>query len=281
MRHYMAVQPAVSSPPGPAPSSPTKVAGRRIAAWFIDIAIAMMLVVGYAMATFTNTEMRSVFEAELQCQVINDLSDDFCFSIDETVFVGTSGDTAIAVLLWFGWILLWTVILPSITGWSVGKLITGLRVVNGTTFAKAGIGANLVRALVWMLDAFPYFLPGVGGIVMLATARRQRLGDLAANTLVVRAEFMGRPPLEVSVASTSGPPPPSGPAFSPPPPTATPRQLLHRHPQLRSARLRHPPVPRTAPATPPNATSSSPSAPPPVFPPPTSAPTLKRSPRPC
>ena len=275
MRHYMAVQPAVSSPPGPAPSSPTKVAGRRIAAWFIDIAIAMMLVVGYAMATFTNTEMRSVFEAELQCQVINDLSDDFCFSIDETVFVGTSGDTAIAVLLWFGWILLWTVILPSITGWSVGKLITGLRVVNGTTFAKAGIGANLVRALVWMLDAFPYFLPGVGGIVMLATARRQRLGDLAANTLVVRAEFMGRPPLEVSVASTSGPPPPSGPAFSPPPPTATPPPPTAAPPPPTATSTTPPPptgTPHRYQPPPPNATSSSPSAPPPVFPPPTSAP---------
>ena len=129
----------VSPPPAdPALLNPTKVVGRRILAWFIDALIGTVLVVGYALATFTNTEMRSVFEAELQCEIIQDVSNDFCFNVNETVYVGSSDDTGVVVLLWFAWVLLATIILPSITGWSPGKLIAGIRVAKVDTLEKAG-----------------------------------------------------------------------------------------------------------------------------------------------
>ena len=282
------MQPVAPPPPSPALLNPTKVAGRRILAWFVDALIGTILVVGYAMATFTNTEMRSTFEAELQCEVIQDLSDDFCFNVNETVFVGTSGDTGVAVLLWFGWVLLSTVILPSITGWSVGKLVTGVRVVKVDSFEKAGVGANLVRALVWMLDAFPYFLPGLGGVLMLATAKNQRLGDLAAGTLVVRADSVGRPPVSVPSPATAPPagafspspaatpvnapppsgapvmsPPPTGPAVAPPPPTGAPPPTVP---------TTTPPPPSPASAPPPPTGTPPPPSPSAAPPPPTGAP---------
>ena len=70
------------------------------------------------------------------------------------------------------------------SGRSPGKRWTGLRVVQSggrpVTFT-----ASAVRNIVRLVD----FLPGyyvVGAIAILATDRNQRLGDLAADTLVVR-----------------------------------------------------------------------------------------------
>lgn len=94
--------------------------------------------------------------------------------------------TVVIALLWFG-------VLPGLTGWTPGKLLTGLRVVRPDG-SGAGVGRNLLRALLWVVDGFPYILPGlVGFILVLANSRARRAADMAADTYVVAAADAGRP----------------------------------------------------------------------------------------
>jgi uncharacterized RDD family membrane protein YckC len=73
------------------------------------------------------------------------------------------------------------------SGRSLGKRAIGIRVTrsdgSGVTFR-----ASLVRNLMRVLYAFPVFYV-VDGILILATSRNQRLGDLLAGTIVVRERF--------------------------------------------------------------------------------------------
>jgi hypothetical protein len=59
-------------------SNPTAVVGRRIGAFLIDGLIGAAMILAYASATFTNTQFEDSVTAELQCEVINNLSDDLC-----------------------------------------------------------------------------------------------------------------------------------------------------------------------------------------------------------
>ena len=76
-----------------------------------------------------------------------------------------------------GWELAWQ-------GQTPGKRLFDLRVVrlDGTTL---GPGGALLRNLLRPIDFFPAGY-GVGVLLMFLTSRSQRLGDLAAGTLVVR-----------------------------------------------------------------------------------------------
>jgi len=75
------------------------------------------------------------------------------------------------------------------SGRTPGKRMTGLRVVRSDGGPVGFVGSS-VRNLVRLLDA----LPGtyiVGVIAVLASSRHQRLGDMAAGTLVVRERSGG------------------------------------------------------------------------------------------
>ena len=278
-----------SPPSSPSLSNPTAVVGRRIGAFLIDGLIGVTLIFVFALATFTNTELGDSFTAELQCEVINEFSNDLCIQAGTTVYVGTENEVAIITLIWLAWVLISTMILPGITGWSPGKLVTGIRVVKADTFEKAGLGANILRGVLWVVDAFPYVAPIVGG-ALLASKDHRRVGDRAANTLVVRADSVGRPsapapsaivaPPTGAVTPSTTPPPPSGPpattlvtASPPPPPATTPPPPASPPPPTSSA----PPAPTGPPSAyqppPPSEyrTEPAPSAPP-VFPPPAAPP---------
>jgi uncharacterized RDD family membrane protein YckC len=94
--------------------------------------------------------------------------------------------------LWAGYVVLnflifWGYFVASellMAGQSPGKRALGLRVV-GRDGAAVDLVSSLVRNLIRYID----FLPGgygLGALVMIATERSQRLGDLAAGTVVVR-----------------------------------------------------------------------------------------------
>jgi uncharacterized RDD family membrane protein YckC len=68
-----------------------------------------------------------------------------------------------------------------LTGRSLGKRVMGLRVVRAVDGARPGSGAMIARALMLIVDSLP-----IGLVMILITERRQRLGDLAAGTVVVR-----------------------------------------------------------------------------------------------
>jgi len=76
------------------------------------------------------------------------------------------------------------------SGRTPGKRWTGLRVVR-TSGAPVGFVTSAVRNLVRLVDALPgMYLVGI--IAVLASGRNQRLGDMAAGTLVVRERRGGR-----------------------------------------------------------------------------------------
>jgi uncharacterized RDD family membrane protein YckC len=76
------------------------------------------------------------------------------------------------------------VVLESVWGRTVGKLATGIRVVTDTG-ERAGFGRILARTALRLLDGFGGYL--VGFLVVVSSSRRQRLGDITAGTMVVRA----------------------------------------------------------------------------------------------
>jgi uncharacterized RDD family membrane protein YckC len=99
---------------------------------------------------------------------------------------------AVFVLLYFGISLLYGIL----TEWwwrgqTIGKRLLGLRVVemSGLRLRPAQI---IVRNLMRFLD----MLPGlylVGGIACVLSRRRQRLGDIAAGTIVIRTPKLWEP----------------------------------------------------------------------------------------
>jgi uncharacterized RDD family membrane protein YckC len=81
-------------------------------------------------------------------------------------------------------------------GWTIGKRILGIRVaeLDGSRLSFRGA---FVRNLVRIVDAEYPLGVFLGASVMMATGRRQRLGDLAAGTMVVRESVRpGEKPLQ-------------------------------------------------------------------------------------
>jgi uncharacterized RDD family membrane protein YckC len=132
-------------------------------------------------------------------------------------------------LFWPGLIAIaYFVLLEGIAGATIGKFLTGIRVVNedGTNLNWA---SAVVRNVARIVDAFPYFLPYlVGAISVRVSPIQQRLGDRWANTVVVTKESLTMPspgtpgstldggwqhvptppPVDVSASSPPLPPPP-------------------------------------------------------------------------
>jgi uncharacterized RDD family membrane protein YckC len=107
------------------------------------------------------------------------------------------------------------VILEATVGATVGKFALGIRV-RRDDGSKLDWGASIVRNVLRIVDAFPYFIPYLlGAILVWSSPTRQRLGDRAANTIVVRKEGVGAPALEGRAGSGAQAPPPP-----PPPPGA-------------------------------------------------------------
>jgi uncharacterized RDD family membrane protein YckC len=104
----------------------------------------------------------------------------------------------------FGALFVYYAVLEGIFGASVGKLVFRMRVVMADGSKPTG-NAVIVRNLVRIPEAWLLYIPA--GISCLASSRRQRLGDHAARTMVVRRRL--------SVAggvATFGPPAPPAPA---------------------------------------------------------------------
>lgn len=249
-------------------ADPTAVIGRRIVAWLIDFLILATILLVIALSTFTNTSFGSNLAAELQCDIVNDTSPDVCITAGSTVYIGDSDTVGMMAIVTLAYALVATILIPGFAGWSPGKLVMGLRVVNNTTFELAGMGPNIGRGIFWVVDSFPWLVPFVGFVVGLASKGHRRVGDMVANTLVVDKSLVGHP---MAVAGVNNLPPVG--AAPPPPPTgfppAPPMEAFDAPPPTGQPLESFPPPPFSPPpvATPP--VTSPPTAAPPVFAPPT------------
>src|ERR1044071_7864321 len=83
-------------------------------------------------------------------------------------------------------------------GQTVGKRLLRLRVMDAQGL-RLQFSQIVIRNLLRFVDALPAFYL-VGGIVCLASGRAQRLGDLAANTIVIRNPRIREPDLDQLLA---------------------------------------------------------------------------------
>jgi uncharacterized RDD family membrane protein YckC len=79
-------------------------------------------------------------------------------------------------------------------GQTLGKRLMHLRVIDEDAL-RLHFGQIVIRNLLRFVDALPAFYL-VGGIASIVNARGQRLGDLAANTIVIRHPRIASPDLE-------------------------------------------------------------------------------------
>ncbi len=86
-------------------------------------------------------------------------------------------------------------------GQTVGKRVIGIRVVQANGM-PAGFLTIAIRNLLRIVDYLPgYYI--VGAVCVLATNKKQRLGDMAAGTIVVRDRPAGAPLIPVGHLSHS------------------------------------------------------------------------------
>lgn len=85
-------------------------------------------------------------------------------------------------------------------GQTVGKKLLRLRVMDEHGL-KLRVSQIVVRNLLRGVDALP-LLYGVGGVACLLSRRAQRLGDFAANTVVVRIPKIAEPDLDQILGTT-------------------------------------------------------------------------------
>jgi uncharacterized RDD family membrane protein YckC len=83
-------------------------------------------------------------------------------------------------------------------GQTVGKRLLGLRVMDAQGL-RLQFSQVVLRNLLRFVDALPGFYL-VGGVVSLLNARAQRLGDLVANTIVVRKLKLPEPDIDQLLA---------------------------------------------------------------------------------
>ncbi len=106
------------------------------------------------------------------------------------------GDNVAQGLFLFGWFLLdWfypVVFEAGRHGATPGKRMLGLRVVQASG-SPVTVGQAVVRNFLRFIDGMPLFTYAIGLASCLATRRFQRLGDLAAGTVVVYARTPPQP----------------------------------------------------------------------------------------
>ena len=123
------------------------------------------------------------------------------------LFLGLGGDAAVGIfvfsffLVFFGYDIVFEVLA---SGRTPGKRLTGLRVVR-TGGQPITFLPSAIRNLMRLVDILPTTYL-IGCISILVTERNQRLGDLVADTIVVRERRGGRREPEPAAALPVAPP---------------------------------------------------------------------------
>jgi len=182
--------------------------GRRIGAFFIDVAIAL---VAFVLIFVPLATQRSVDETlDLPgCRLeIEDNGDRVTCDNRQVVQIGDTVYEAsgISFLLDLLFVFLVFGIVAGLTGATIGKWLVGIRVVKEDG-SIVGIPGSLLRWVCFFVDIF--FV----GIILASTTRgHRRLGDMAASSYVVTKEAVGHP---IALPALPGPPPGAMPVSQP------------------------------------------------------------------
>ena len=133
------------------------VTGRRVLATIVD-GVVLAVVIGVMAFLFGSTAVE-----------------------DGQASASLSGlPAAISFLLAFGYYIL----MEGYLGQTLGKMLVGIKVVREDTGGIPGLKAAAIRTVLRIVDGFLSYL--VAFVTVLASQKNQRLGDMAAHTLVVR-----------------------------------------------------------------------------------------------
>jgi uncharacterized RDD family membrane protein YckC len=109
-------------------------------------------------------------------------------------------------ILFFGVYLSYYLLLEGLWSRTIGKFLQGL-VVRKLDGSRCGWTAALIRTLSRLIEVNPLLLGGLpAGVAIITTNRKQRIGDLLAQTVVVPVNLHWTP--ESVAADLAGPPPP-------------------------------------------------------------------------
>jgi uncharacterized RDD family membrane protein YckC len=171
----------------------TAVLGRRYGAFLIDAAISIVVFVILFFATATPHSKADMLRVP-GCHVsTNDSSQVECdnravVTVNDTVYETNSGVFVAASVVFT---LLYFALVEGLTGASLGKHLTGLRVVTSDG-GRPGFGRSLARWALFAVDGpLSLFLCGI--ITSSVSSGHRRLGDMGANTYVVGRGDTGRP----------------------------------------------------------------------------------------
>jgi uncharacterized RDD family membrane protein YckC len=139
----------------------TRVTGRRVAATVID---GLIFGVGYCLLALAFGDIRVEGEAA---------------NWQSNLPVGWNVAFGLLVVAYY-------VLLEGYLGQTVGKWASGVTVVSNATGRPPGVAGAAVRTLLRLVDGL--FAYAVAFVVALSNDERQRIGDMAAHTLVVRTQ---------------------------------------------------------------------------------------------
>lgn len=209
---------------------PTAVSLRRVIATVLDAALVLVPAILLLTASFEYLETDTLDrDPEQFCEDYMDQSSGVCFNlddVDERVYFAEDADPGfLLAALGGGFALL--VVLQGLTGWTPGKLLTGIRTVREDG-RRPGLVKAFLRWVMWVVDGLPYIIPLLGGILALTTPGHRRVGDMVAQTFVVRASAAGAPvvvpgmDLQATHGGTPASAPTPTPAWTSEPATASP-----------------------------------------------------------
>jgi uncharacterized RDD family membrane protein YckC len=173
-----------------AAADPTKALWRRIFAYLIDGLVGSLVVLALlAAADLDTVDAAGCPSDDLPGgRTCIDLPGD---DTDDTVVLADRGPLVAAVAVGFGWVLLNDVVLQGLTGATVGKFVTGARVVRPAG-QRPGLWRAFVRTLLLPIDLINLILP-LGLWVAMFSRGHRRIGDMVGGTYVVKARYAGEP----------------------------------------------------------------------------------------
>ncbi|GAA4850408.1 hypothetical protein GCM10023201_48600 [Actinomycetospora corticicola] len=151
----------------------TRVTVRRIVQYFLDLFVlgAVVATVGWIADTLAPGAGFEVLRGR-------------SLDVPQLVAQGGGWPSLLAVVVTVGLWLVAFVVIPARTGRTLLMMALGLRIVRRDGGGPASSGQHLGRALLLIVDTLAGGL--VGLIVMLCSRHRQRVGDHAAGTVVIR-----------------------------------------------------------------------------------------------
>lgn len=175
--------------------NPTAVVGRRVLAAVVDMVVLVVLNTGLFALIF-----RDQVKEGTSCQQLAEAGDGRCISVGDTAYQLSSGGSSASVLLSVGVMLLYLGVFQGIKGASLGKYLTGLRVVSDDG-QICGWWRGVLRTLPLAVglatnDLLLMAVYVVGAVLIFAHPRHQRVGDMLAGTFVVRRGAAAVSPVE-------------------------------------------------------------------------------------